>query len=215
MSRRARAVGFLLAALGAAVAAAAIAQGYGDRVARGYGELRPVVIATAALSPGKPLDPELVAGSLERRRVPLRFLPPGALATPAEALGLAPTAPVPAGAYLLAAQLRPPRTERGSSQMPHGRRPVEIEVGGAGALVAAGVQPGGARVDVLVTTEPTGSGAGRTYLAAPRVPLMALSPSAEGDESRAAATLGLTRRQALRLIDAESFARRVTVIPAG
>jgi hypothetical protein len=99
--------------------------------------------------------------------------------------------------------------------MPRGRRPVEIEVDGAGALAAAGAQPGGTRVDVLVTTEPTGPGAGRTYLAAARVPLLALRPSAEGDESRSAATLGLTRRQALRLIEAESFARRVTVIPVG
>lgn len=215
MSRRARAVAFLLASLGAAVAAAAIAQGYGDRVARGYGELRPVLVATAPLPAGKPLDGEVAARALEARRVPVRFVPPGALAAPAEALGLAPTALVPAGSYLLAAQLRPPRAEGEGGRMAHGRRPVEIEVDGAGALVAAKAQPGGARVDVLVTTEPDGSGAGRTYLAAARVPLLALGPSAEGEEGRAAATLGLTRRQALRLIDAESFARRVTVIPVG
>ena len=215
MSRRARASAFLLAALGAAIAAAAIAQGYGNRVARGYGELRPVLVATAALPAGKPLDAEAAARGLETRRVPVRFVPPGALAAPAEALGLVPAAPVPAGAYLLTAQLRPPRTDRGGARMAHGRRPVEIEVEGTGALVAAGAEPGGTKVDVLVTTEPGGSGAGRTYVAADRVPLLALGPSAEGDESRAAATLGLTRQQALRLIDAESFARRVTVIPVG
>jgi hypothetical protein len=36
-----------------------------------------------------------------------------------------------------------------------------------------------------------------------------------GRGGSAAATLGLTRRQALRLIAAESFARRVTLLPRG
>jgi hypothetical protein len=34
-------------------------------------------------------------------------------------------------------------------------------------------------------------------------------------EGVAAATLGLTRRQALRLIAAESFARQITLLPRG
>ena len=65
-----------------------------------------------------------------------------------------------------------------------------------------------------MTTEPSGSGSGRTYVAAPAVPLLALGPGGEGVEGETAtATLGLTRAQALRLIAAESFARRVTLIP--
>lgn len=69
----------------------------------------------------------------------------------------------------------------------------------------------------MVTTEPTGAGAGRTYVAAAGVPLLAIGPGADGAApgGSAAATLGLTRAQALRLIAAESFARQVTVLPRG
>ncbi|HET9152840.1 MAG TPA: SAF domain-containing protein [Solirubrobacterales bacterium] len=216
MSRRVRAFGFLLAAMFAAAAAAAIANGYGDRVVSGYGELRPVLVASSGLPAGKAIDPEVAGGDLEVRRVPIRFVPPGALSAPAEAVGLAPAAPVPAGSYLLAAQLRPPRAEAPLGALGGGRRPVEIAVGGAGALEALGGPPLGSKVDVVVTTEPSAAGDGRTYVAAPGVPLLGLGPGGEGVEGETAtATLGLTRPQALRLIEAESFARRVTVIPRG
>ncbi|HEY3553172.1 MAG TPA: Flp pilus assembly protein CpaB [Solirubrobacterales bacterium] len=216
MSRRVRAIGFLLAALFAAAAAAAIANGYGDRVVSGYGELRPVLIAGSSLAAGKPIDPEAAAEDLEVRRVPVRFAPPGALSAPAEAVGLVPAAPVPAGSYLLAAQLHPPRAAGPLASLGGGRRPVEIAVSGAGALEALGGPPVGSRVDVVVTTEPDGVGDGRTYVAAPGVPLLGLGAGGEGVEGETAtATLGLTRPQALRLIEAESFARRVTLIPRG
>jgi Flp pilus assembly protein CpaB len=212
MTRRARAVGFLLAAAFAAAGAAAVADGYGKSVVRGYGELRPVLVASALLPAGQPLRPA-AAERLEVRRIPVRFTPPGTLADPAEAVGLEPLAPVPAGSYLLASQLRPPRGAHPAA-LGHGRRPVEIDVSGAGALMAFGSRPIGARVDVVVTSEPSGSGSGRTYVAAPAVPLLALVPAAEaGEGDLATATLGLTRAQALRLIAAESFARRVTLIP--
>lgn len=213
MSRRARAIAFLAAALAAAIAAAAIARGYGDSVARGYGELRPVAIATGPLPAGTEIDPVTAEKVLEVRRVPLRFVPAGALAGPAEAVGLVPQAPVPAGSYLLAGQLRPARTVRRGPRLAHGRTPVEIAVSGAGALLATGERPAGSKVDIVVTTEPSGSGAGRTYVAAAAVPLLGLGPGEEAAEGLAEATLGLTRAQALRLIAAESFARRVTVIP--
>lgn len=217
MSRRGRASAFLLAALIAAAAAAAIADGYGASVARGYGELRPVVVATTALKPGKVIDPRGATAELESRRVPARFVPPGALQAPAAAIGLVPAALIPAGAYLLASQLRPPRSDSaGALGLGAGRHPVEIAVSGAAALLVAGSQPVGERVDVVVTAEPTGSGPGRTYVAAASVPLLALAPAAEGSgESTAAATLGLTRGQALRLIAAESFARQVTLLARG
>lgn len=216
MSRRVRAFGFLLAALFAAAAAAAIANGYGDRVVSGYGELRPVLIASSGLAAGKPIGPEVAGENLEVRRVPVRFAPPGALSAPAEAVGLVPAAPVPAGSYLLAAQLHPPRAAGPLGSLGGGRRPVEIAVSGAGALEALGGPPLGSKVDVVVTTEPSGSGDGRTYVAAPGVPLLGLGPGGEGIEGETAtATLALTRPQALRLIEAESFARRVTLIPRG
>lgn len=213
MSRRQRAIGFLLGALFAAVAAATIADGYGRSVVRGYGELRPVLVASADLPAGREIDPAVATQQLEVRRVPVRFAPETALAAPQEALGLVPVAEVPAGTYLLAAQLRPPRAQGGGAGLGHGRRPVEIAVSGAGALGAFGGQPVGSRVDVVVTSEPSGSGDGRTYVAAPGVPLLALTPSSAAEPGEATVTLGLTRSQALRLIAAESFARRVTVIP--
>ena len=216
MSRRVRAVGFLLAALLAAVVAAAIANGYGDRVVSGYGELRPVLVAGSDLPAGKAIGPEVAGRDLEVRRVPVRFVPPDALAAPAEAVGLIPSAPVPAGSYLLAPQLRPPRVAGPVAALGGARRPVEIAVSGAGALEALGGPAVGSTVDVVVTTEPSGPGDGRTYVAAPGVPLLGLGPAGEGVEGEAAtATLGLTRPQALRLIEAESFARRVTLIPRG
>lgn len=213
-----RAGAFLLLALVAAVLAAGIADGYGSSVARGYGPLRSVVVAARGLAAGRRLGPADVSGGLELRRVPARFVPSGALEMPQAALGLAPSAAIPAGSYLLAEQLRPPR-ERGAdaSALPGHRRPVEISVTGAEALLAAGTAPRGAEVDVVVTTEPSGAGRGRTYVAASGVPLLALGPGADGPGpgGASAATLGLTKGQALKLIAAESFARKLTLLPEG
>jgi pilus assembly protein CpaB len=216
MSRRARAIAFGVAALVAAVIAGTIADGYGESVARGYGALRPVVVAAAQLPAGKALDPTAAETELEVRQVPARFVPLGALRDPAEALGLVPAAAIPSGAYLLAAQLRPPRSERPGPRLAGGRRPVQIAVRGAAALAIDGTDPIGSRVDVVVTTEPTGAGPGHTYVAAAAVPLLGLGAGPEGEAGGTAeATLGLTRPQALRLIAAESFARQVTVMPRG
>lgn len=218
MSRRRRALAFVLAALFAAATAAAIADGYGDSVARGYGALRTVVVARADLDAGQTIEPRQAASELELRRVPARFIPPGALENPAEAIGLVPAAAIPSGSYLLASQLHPPRVDAaGALGLGRGRHPVEISVSGAEALLVAGAQPVGERVDVVVTTEPSGSGSGRTYIAAAAVPLLGLGPGADGTatEGVAAATLGLTRSQALKLIAAESFARQVTLLARG
>lgn len=218
MSRRSRAIGFLALALVAAALAAGIADSYGSRVARGYGPLRDVVVATRALPAGEALGPADAASRLEGRRVPARFVPPSALRAPAEAIGLAPTAELPAGSYLLGGQLRPPAagSRRPGPLGPH-RQPVEIAVSGAEALLATGATQRGAPVDVVVTAEPTARGPGRTYVAAAGVPLLALGPGADGPGpgGTAAATLGLTRRQALRLIAAESFARKLTLLAGG
>jgi Flp pilus assembly protein CpaB len=217
MSRRGRALTFMLAALTAAAFAAAVANRYGSSVARGYGALRPVVVAAADLPAGRPLDPAAVSKALEVRRVPARFVPPGALESPAAALGLVPSAAVSAGSYLVAAQLRPPGRQGGAPPgLGPSRHPVEIAVSGAGALLAAGPAPRGAKVDVVVTTEPDSHGPGRTYVAAPGVPLLGLAQGAEAESTGTAeATLGLTKGQALKLIAAQSFARSVTLLPVG
>jgi pilus assembly protein CpaB len=217
MSRRARALGFLALALLSAGVAAAIADGYGASVTRGYGPLRPVVVLTSGLGPGRPLGPRQVASALAVRRVPVRFAPADALASPPQALGLEPALALPAGSYLLASQLRPPHPRRRPALGGGDRRPVEIAVSGAEALLASGPPARGTKVDVIVTTEPTGAGRGRTYVAATGVPLLGLGPGADGPGPGgiSAATLGLTKEQALRLIAAESFARKLTLLPAG
>ncbi|HEY2056035.1 MAG TPA: SAF domain-containing protein [Solirubrobacterales bacterium] len=216
MSRRTRAIAFGVGAVLAAVAAGAIADGYGNSVARGYGALRPVVVAAAQLPAGKALMPNAAEKDLEVRQFPARFVAAGALRDPAEALGLVPAAAIPSGAYLLAAQLRPPRSDTPGPRLAAGRRPVQIAVSGAEALAVGGGSPVGARVDVVVTTEPRDGAAGHTYVAAAAVPLLALGAAPEGDATGTAeATLALTRPQALRLIAAESFARQVTVMPLG
>lgn len=215
MSRRSRAIAFLALALVAAGLAAGIADSYGTRAARGYGPLRDVVVASRDLRAGRSLGSGDAADRLEARRVPARFVPVDALRAPAEAVGLAPVADVPAGSYLLATQLRPPVSTRGGAgAIGAHRQPVEISVSGADALLTTGSVGRGARVDIVVTTEPTATGSGRTYVAAAEVPLLALRPGADGSGpgGTSAATLALTRRQALRLIAAESFARKLTLL---
>jgi Flp pilus assembly protein CpaB len=218
MSRRGRATAFLLFALVAAAVGAAMLRGYGSSVVHGYGPLRQVVVLDAGIGAGKAIGPGRLSRAVSVRRVPVRFIPAGALAVPEEALGLVATTALPAGSYLLASQLRPPRhARRRVPGLGNGRHPVEISVGGADALLATGATPSGSRVDVVVTTEPSRPGPGRTYVAAAHVPLLALGPGEDGPGpgGLAAATLALTRSQALRLIAAESFARKLTLLPVG
>jgi Flp pilus assembly protein CpaB len=215
VSRRLRAGAFLALALGAAALAATIANGYGSRVAGGYGALVPVVVVEAELAAGKPIGPARIASALAVRRIPQRFVPAGALVAPGEALGLVPQATIPAGSYLLGPQLRIAKARKGPALLGGERRAVEISVSGADALLALGPLPRSEKVDVVVTAEPTGAGAGRTYVAAAAVPLLALGPGVDGPGGLSTATVGLTKRQALHLIGAQSFARQITLLPGG
>lgn len=224
MSRRARAAAFAAAALGCAALAAGVAGRYGSDVAAQYGELRPVVVTRQALPARRPLRKRATERLLEVRRVPVRFAPPDALADPGEALGRVALGRVPAGSYLVASQLAEPR-RLGGRRRPRagpGRTPVEIAVMAAGAIEG---RPGSgpARVDVVVTTEPrAGAGRGRTHVAARDVGLLGLRPAddelhpEQGVGVRGwIATLALTRAEALRLIQAESFARQIRLIGRG
>ena len=218
MSRRARAAAFLLLALVCAGLAATLANGYGARVAQSFGPMREVVVARRQLPAGKAIGPRDIARSLQSRRVPSRFVPSGALELAAQALGRQPAAVIPAGSYVLGEQLRLPSAARGreGADLAAGRRPVEINVAGGEALLTAGASSQASRVDVVVTSEPSGPGPGHTYVAASAVPLLALSrqdPVGPGPSPGWSATLALTRAQALRLIEAESFARSVRLLP--
>jgi Flp pilus assembly protein CpaB len=224
MKRRARAIAFGCAALVCAGLAAAMTGGYREDIQSELGPLRSVVVATARIPAGHPIEAQDVDKLFEVRRVPDRFAPVGALALPQQAAGREPAAAIPAGGYVLAAQLREPHRGHGSAHRAHlgpGRKPVDVAVTGAEALAAGGQDPIGDRVDVIVTTEPgPGSGHGRTYVAANGVRLLALSQSDDGgssdysptDAASWTATLALTRPQALHLIQAENFARGVRLI---
>jgi len=219
VSRRGKAAGFAALAALCAIASASIASRYRDSVDEQLGELRTVVVVSEPLQPGRQLSRAVLDRSLELREVPLRFAPPDALIDPAEALGRRPLALIPAGSYLLVSQLRVPGAREPQEPALAGAlSPVEITVTGAGALVPLAGAPG-ARVDVVVAGEPVTGGRAAVRVAAAGVRLIALEPagpeeaSAGGDSWRA--TLALSREQALKLIEAENFAREVRLIPAG
>lgn len=219
MRSRRRAIAFAIAAAACAATAAAIASSYRSQVEAELGELRPVLVATVPLEARRELLPGVLRRAIEVREVPERFAPPDAINAPESLTGLAPTIDVPSGSYVVRSQFatpvragpsRPPRSPQG--------RAVEILVSGAAPLATGGLpRP----VDVVVTTEPgPGGGAGRTYVAAEGVRLLALRGGAEpegpvglGSVERFTATLDLSRSQALELIQAESFARGVRLIP--
>ncbi len=219
MSRRGKAIGFAALAVLCAIASASIASGYRESVDAELGELRTVVVVSRPLEPGRPLSRSVLDGALELREVPVRFLPPDALIDPGEALGRKPYAPIPAGSYLLASQLRLPGAGDGAEQPTLGGElsPVEITVAGAGALVPVAGAPG-ARVDVVVAGEPVTGGGAKVRVAASAVRLIALEPADPGAAAAGgdswSATLALSREQALRLIEAENFARELRLIPS-
>jgi len=213
VSRRARALAFLAAALACAILAAMVAGRYTSRVEARYGPLRPVVVATAELPAGKPIGVEGAQSSLTVRRVPARFVPPGALSRPADAVGRAPGATIPADSYVLGAQLAVPQPDvprsRGVGQ---GRRPVDVAVAGAQALTVGGSPPDGSRVDVVVARQAGLGSSARAYIAATDVKLLALrSPAGPGESW--SATLAVTERQALDLIGAQSAGREIRLLP--
>ena len=212
MNRRRRALLLTVLALAAAGLAMTLVNGYSTSVVDSYGALRPVVVVTKPIGRGKEVSPQMAGRNFEVRRIPVRFTPAGAVTTPDQAIGFETGGPLYVGSYLTANLLRRPETGREKPAIPdRGRHAVEISVSGAGALTGTA-----GRVDVLVTTETrTGTGNGRTYVAARRVPLIAIGRTGASDAGvgLTQVTLGLSRQQAIDLVEAESFARRVTILP--
>src|SRR4029077_5554894 len=110
-----RALASVAAALVAPILGAMVAGRYRSRVEARYGPLRPVVVSTSELPAGQPIDAGRAGSGLAVRGVPSGFIPPGALVDSAAAPGRAPSATIPAGAYLLGAQLAVPRTHAPSA----------------------------------------------------------------------------------------------------
>lgn len=213
MSRRARALAFLIAALICAVLAASVAGRYRSRVEGRYGPLRPVVVAITQLAAGQAIGSEEAQAALAIRRVPASFVPAGALSRPGDALGRAPVAVIPAGSYLLGAQLVIPREKKPRAPSAGERlRPVQVAVAGAEALTIGAASPEGRQVDVVVSRQSGLGRSARAYIAASAVKLLALSPPA-GPVEPWNATLAVSEQQALSLIAAQSAGREIRLLP--
>jgi Flp pilus assembly protein CpaB len=213
VSRRTRALVFLVAAVVCAVLAAMVAGRYRSRVDARYGPLRPVVVSTAELPAGQPIDVERAGSALAVRRVPASFVPPGSLVRPADALGRAPSATIPSGSYVLDVQLAVPHVDAPRTPgVGQGLRPLQVGVAGAEALTVGDGSPEGSRVDVVVSRQ---AGLGRSALAriaATGVRLLALQGPTDPGEGWSA-TLAVTEQQALTLIGAQSAGREIRLLP--
>ena len=163
------------------------------------GPLVPVVVARAPIAPRTRIGPQQVAEQLAVARLPARFVPPGALRDPLKAVGATSAIAIPRGGYLTKAALAPARDLRFALR--RGERAIDVEVSGGARLAAVGGP--GARVDVVVTTEPR-NGAPRAFVAADGAELLSLR---RGDGGNAVATLRLPVRQAVFLTAATSFGR--------
>src|SRR4051794_19223278 len=154
--RRRRAVLLLAAALVAGGIAASRVTGRAAEIEGQIGPLVPVVVARQDLA----ADARVSAAALAIRQVPQRFVPADALSAPEQAVGQRPAVPVAAGGYVTAGAFASADAAHGEpTPLTRGQRSIELPV--AGALEEAAP---GARVDVLITTEPR-SGSGRTFLA--------------------------------------------------
>jgi Flp pilus assembly protein CpaB len=131
----------------------------------------------------------------------------------ADAIGRAPSAPVPAGSYVLGAQLELPGNDAPKPPgVGLGRRPVDVAVAGADALTVGGATPEGTRVDVVVARQAGLGTSANARIAATSVKLLALrSPAGPGESW--SATLAVTEQQALSLIGAQSAGREIRLLP--
>ncbi|MGI9082497.1 MAG: Flp pilus assembly protein CpaB [Thermoleophilaceae bacterium] len=221
-ARRRRAFLMLSLALACGGLAASEVGGRIRAVERRVGAQVPIVVATRSL----PAEAEVQRDDLAVREMPERYVPPGALSSPAQAAGARTAVPLASGSPLTHGQLGGGRGgapgNRGTAALRRGERAVEVGVAG-GATLGDAAGPG-ARVDVLVSTEPR-EGPGRSFLALEDVELLGLrggdgaaaAPAREDAGGVAATTavarLRVTLRQAVYLTAAQNFAREVRLLP--
>ena len=163
------------------------------------GPLVPVVVARAPIAAHSRIGPRQVTERLVVARIPRRFVPPGAIADPLKVVGATSAVAIPRGGYVTQAALTPARDPR-TALLP-GERAIDVEVSGGVRLAALGGP--GARVDVVVTTEPR-DGDPRAFVAADGAELLSLR---RGDGGHAIATLRVPVKQAVFLTAATSFGR--------
>jgi pilus assembly protein CpaB len=211
--------GLVLLTLALACGALAASE-VGNRVSEVEGRIGvsvPVVVAARDIEPGT----ELSRADLRLSRVPQRFAPPDAPTSPDQAVGLHTAGPVAAGSPITAGVVGTTVSGEDPGALRRGERAVEITVAGGASLIETAVP--GARVDILVSTDP-GDGPGSSFVALEDVELLALAPgsSAEapldadlsaGAATTAVATLRATLRQAVYLTAAQSYAREIRLLP--
>jgi pilus assembly protein CpaB len=159
----------LLLSVALAVVATLAAQARLSRLeARAVGSGRPVVVAATGLPRGTVLEPEM----LTLRRIPTTFVPPGAMASPDQAVGRTLAAEVAANEPItdlrLAAGGGPV-----AALIPAGFRAVPV----AAALPASALRPGD-RVDVLATFA---TGGAHTETVVPGAEIVTVLPGETGD----------------------------------
>jgi pilus assembly protein CpaB len=217
-ARRRRGLLLLAVALAAGGLAASQVRQREQSVEARVGPLVGVLVAARDL----PADARVSARSVTIRQVPARYVAPDALGSAGQVEGARTAVPVAAGSYLTASHFRgtgsagEPGADRGLGR---GERTVEVGVTGGSGLAQAGA---GARVDVVVSTEPGGTG-GRSFVALADVELLALrggsAVSAYGgaddeapEANTALATLRVTLRQAVYLTAADNFGREIRLL---
>ena len=165
------------------------------RIEVALGPLVPVLVAARDV----PADHRLAAGDLLVRRVPARYLPPDALADPGPLAGARTAVPLPAGTYVTPVVLGDAGNDgdEGTALRP-GERAATVRVTGA----FDDAQPG-ARVDVVVSTQPAAEG-GRTFVALQDVELLG--------RRGGLVTLRVTARQAVYLTAAANFAKEIRLL---
>lgn len=198
-ARRRRGVLLILVAVLAGSMAASRVRSQQRAIRSQVGPLVGVVVARAPIAARTRLRPQDVAQRLAVTRIPARFVPPGALRDPLAAVGATAAIDIGRGTHLTRPMLAAPRDPRFALRA--GERAIDVEVSGGVRLASLGGP--GARVDVVVTTEPR-NGAPRAFVAADGAELLALR---RGDGGNAVATLRVPVKQAVFLTAATSFGR--------
>ncbi|HWI72244.1 MAG TPA: Flp pilus assembly protein CpaB [Baekduia sp.] len=209
MTRRRRAAVLLGLALLLGGLAASDVAGREAALRRAIGPTVPVVVARTAIAAGAPLD----ARHLAVRRVPARFAPAVAYASPTAITGTRAATALSAGEDLSPSAVDDGTTTPGAP-VRAGERVADLIAHGPAQLIRSG-----GRVDVLVTRE-RGDGSGATTVALEDAEVLA-ARAAPGDQDsgsdtaqdRVAVSLRVTVRQAVYLAAAQSFARELRLLP--
>jgi pilus assembly protein CpaB len=208
--RRALLLGGLALVLGG-LAASNVA-GREAALARRVGDLVDVVVAREPIAAGAPVRERALAV----RRVPRRFAPAGAIASPQAVIGLRAAVDIAAGTDIAASMVGDGRAPPADPAIRRGERVARVV-----ALAAPELVTPGSHVDVLVTPEPREGASGEAVLALEDVEVLDAVPAAAGDGpsgrsepgGRVDASLRVTLRQAVYLAAAQDFARELRLLP--